>query len=184
MRYIDNYYVIGNAPYLAHHGILGMHWGIRRYQPYPGDYRGDGKYVGKASAKAAAKQEYKEAKRAYKTAEKEQVKAKKSMELAKQKMKKAGKMKMSEAEKAARNTKIKNTIRKALKIAGVVSVGAILLALGAFGSYQVVATFGPQAIAAIQSILPEIGAQVTTIGANGVPMLPPAAYRALLGGAV
>ena len=42
---------------LYHHGILGMHWGVRRFQPYPSDYKGDGKYVGKKMEKAANRYE-------------------------------------------------------------------------------------------------------------------------------
>lgn len=36
---------------IEHHGIKGMHWGIRRFQPYGKGYSGEGKFIGSIKKK-------------------------------------------------------------------------------------------------------------------------------------
>ena len=48
---ILNYNDICDEDSIEHHGIKGMHWGIRRFQPYGKGYSGGGKFIGSIKQK-------------------------------------------------------------------------------------------------------------------------------------
>lgn len=51
---------------LNHHGVLGMKWGVRRYQPYPKGYKGNGNFTGDDGTEYVSKKEYKKYKKGLK----------------------------------------------------------------------------------------------------------------------
>lgn len=51
--------------YLVHYGVLGMHWGIRRYQPYSVVPRGSGEGGKEIGLAAKQKRNFKDIKKSY-----------------------------------------------------------------------------------------------------------------------
>lgn len=49
--------------FIAHHGVLGQKWGVRRYQPYPKGYKGEGNFIGDNGVEYVSKKEFKASKK-------------------------------------------------------------------------------------------------------------------------
>ena len=89
--YICTYGLPEFDDYVEHHGVKGMHWGVRRYQNYDGSYtqRGLQRYRKSEANYNSAKSDYQNAKANYKSgrASKQDVKdAKNNLKVAKRKL--------------------------------------------------------------------------------------------------
>jgi hypothetical protein len=92
--------------HLAHYGVMGMKWGVRRYQPYPSDYQGSGKYVGDDSTVGKSF-----SKKVAKAEEKRMAERNKSLEKARKAQQKR------RAQEARERRSLEREVRKAERIA-------------------------------------------------------------------